>query len=290
MKSSICFLLLLLSFYKGQSQVITDSILVENYYRTFHFKKPNQSAANFNLVFVLHGSGGNGKGMMQPALNLEKLAGKEPVFLVYPDGYQKYWNECRKNAKSLANTENINEQAFFELMIQYFKKQYQVKDQYFFAIGLSGGGHMAYKLALTMPDKCKAISAVVANLPDNTNLDCAEAKMPVAVMIINGTQDSVNPYTGGEMMVNGSSYGKVLSTDHTFNYWASLAGYTGKPQVETLPDPVKSNTQTITRYSFKAKGKPEIALLKVMGGSHSFPEDVDAFTESWRFFQRQLAR
>ena len=289
MKRYICFILFILGFYKGQSQTITDSILVENHYRTFHYKKPNGSAANFNLVFVLHGSGGTGKDMMQPASNLDKSAGKEPVFLVYPDGYKKYWNECRKNATSLANTENINEQAFFELMIQYFKKQYRVKDQYFFAIGLSGGGHMAYKLALTMPDKCKAISAIVANLPDNTNLDCAEAKLPVAVMVINGTKDAINPYTGGEMMVNGNSFGKVRSTDNTFNYWAGLAGYTGKPKVEVLPDPVKSNAQTITRYSFKEKGKPEVVLLKVTGGEHTFPEDIDAFTESWFFFKRQLA-
>jgi len=290
MKESICFMLLVLCYFQGQSQVITDSVLVEDHYRTFQFNKPQQPTENFNLVFVLHGSGGDGKNMMKPALRLEKLSGKEPLFLVYPDGYKKYWNECRKHAKSLANTENVNEQAFFELMIQYFKKQYQVNDQHFFAIGLSGGGHMTYKLALTMPDKCKAISAVVANLPDNTNLDCAESKMPVAVMIINGTNDATNPYLGGEMMVNGSSYGKVRSTDNTFYYWAGLAGYKGQPKVEILPDLVKSNTQTITRYTFKEKNKPEVVLLKVTGGEHAFPEDVDAFNESWQFFKRQLAK
>jgi len=288
MKKSIILILLVLYFSKAQSQVITDSVLVENHYRTFHFNKPQQSTVNFNLIFVLHGSGGDGKGMMKPALNLENRSGKESLILVYPDGYKKYWNECRKNAKSMANTENVNEQAFFELMMQYFKKHYQVNDQQFFAIGLSGGGHMTYKLALTMPDKCKAISAVVANLPDNTNLDCAESKMPVAVMIINGTQDTTNPYAGGEMKVNGSSYGKVRSTDNTFRYWAGLAGYKGQPKVENLPDTHLSNNQAITRYTYKEKGKPEVALLKVTGGEHAFPADVDAFLESWLFFKRQM--
>ncbi len=58
---------------------------------------------------------------------------------------------------------------------------------------MSGGGHMPYKLALTMPKKIKAVTAVIANLPDTNNLDCIEVKRPIAVMIINGTEDPLNP-------------------------------------------------------------------------------------------------
>lgn len=268
--------------------MITDSVLIENHYRTFHFNKPKQVTKNYNLVFILHGSGGDGKGMMKPALNPEKVSGTEPLMLVYPDGYKKYWNECRKSATSVANLENINEPAFFDSMIHYFSKYYGVNAHYFFAIGLSGGGHMAYKLALTRPDKCKAISAVVANLPDANNLDCAESKIPVAVMIINGTKDLVNPYNGGEMMVGGHSFGRVRSTENTFTYWARLAGYKGQPVIKELPDTDTANKQTITHFTFKKKGKPEVTLLKVVGGEHSFPGDVDAFIESWKFFKRQL--
>lgn len=287
MKVCICFILLFISFLESKGQVITDSIKIESHYRVFHFNKPQQATKNYDLVFVLHGSGGNGKGMMPPALTLEKESGKEHFILVYPDGYKKYWNECRKSATSAANQEDVNEQAFFEGMHGYFTKKYQVNDRHFFAMGLSGGGHMAYKLALTMPNKCKAISAVVANLPDTPNLDCVESKVPVAVMIINGTNDSVNPYAGGEMVVNGSSYGAVRSTDRSFQYWAGLAGYTGKPVVVALPDPDTSNKQTITRFTFKEKDKPEVTLLKVTGGEHAFPKDTDGFIESWKFFKRQ---
>ncbi len=289
MKVYCCLILMLLSFTTTYSQVITDSVLVENHYRTFHFNKPVKSTRNYYLVFALHGSGGNGQGMLKPAQNLEKLAGKEPVFLVYPDGYKRYWNECRKAATSAANQEDINEQAFFTAMIRYFNQKYQTKDNQFFAVGLSGGGHMAYKLALTMPDKCKGISAVVANLPDSTNFDCAAANIPVPVMIINGTQDSVNPYEGGEMVVNGSSYGRVRSSERTFYYWANLAGYKGQPRVENLRDSQPNNKQTITRYTFREKGKPEVTLLKVVGGEHTFPQDTDGFLESWQFFKKQLA-
>jgi polyhydroxybutyrate depolymerase len=288
MKGTFCFILFFISFFTSKSQVITDSVLVENHYRTFHFSKPTQSVEKFNLIFVLHGSGGDGVGIMKPATNLEKQSADNHILLVYPDGYKRYWNECRKLATSAANIENINEQSFFYAMVDYFKRNYGTDAAHFFAIGISGGGHMAYKLALTMPDKCKAITAVVANLPDADNLDCAESKVPVSVMIINGTNDPTNPYSGGPMIVNGSSYGNVRSTDNSFRYWANLAGYKCEPAVDNLPDADTTNKQTITRFTFKEKNKPEIILLKVVGGVHGFPGDIDAFTESWKFFKRQL--
>src|SRR5688572_28546927 len=101
MKKYICLILLITSFFTANSQIITDSILVDNHYRTFYFNKPKPPTNNYKLIFVLHGSGGNGKGMMKPALNLEKESSKEQILLVYPDGYKKYWNECRKAATSL---------------------------------------------------------------------------------------------------------------------------------------------------------------------------------------------
>lgn len=287
---SLLFLLIVL-FSNVHAQLTTDSVLIEGNYRTFNFNASKGVAARRHLVFILHGSGGDGKGMMKVSENLQALSAKEPILLVYPDGYKKYWNECRKEATSEANKININEQAFFSAMHAYFANNYGAIKEHFFVIGLSGGGHMAYKLAMTMPDQCKAISAIVANLPDTTNLDCAEAKKPVAVMIANGTADDLNPYNGGRMIMSGASWGDVRSTNRSFQYWAQLAGYTGQqPMVQDLPDVDTANKQTITRYTYRQADKPEVTLLEVRGGGHAFPKDLDIFLESWAFFQRELAR
>jgi polyhydroxybutyrate depolymerase len=171
-------------------------------------------------MFVLHGSGGNGRDMMSSTIKLEEKAKGEELLVVYPDGYERYWNECRKAATSTANVQNINENAFFSAMIDYFIKKNQINKRRVFVAGMSGGGHMADKLALTMPGKFKAITAIIANLPDTNNLDCIELKTPIAVMIINGTADPVNPYNGGPMSVANASWGNVRSTDRTLDYWA----------------------------------------------------------------------
>ena len=288
----IAFTLLFLTAVFGHSfgQVKIDSLLIDGNYRSFRFQEPAGPSSDKNLIFILHGSGGDGQGMMKPAASLQAIAAREGAFLVYPDGYKRYWNECRKEATSETNIRDINEQAFFSAMHRYFAEKYGVNGARFFVIGLSGGGHMAYKLAMTMPGQCKAISAVVANVPDTTNLDCAEAKKPVAVLITNGTADNLNPHTGGKMIMSGASWGEVRSTERSFQYWAGVNGYQGKPSVQNLPDPNPSNQQNITRYTYRAAGKPEVTLLQVNGGGHAFPQDIDIFLESWAFFQREIQR
>lgn len=271
----------------AQKPLLIDSILIEGHYRTFHFVKA--SKPNASLIFILHGSGGSGTDARPGARKLEEKADEENLLLVYPDGYKRYWNECRKTANSVANQENINENAFFEEMINYFDRKYLINTKQVFAIGTSGGGHMAYKLALTMPEKMRAITALIANLPDTNNLDCPEKRLAVPVLIVNGTDDTVNPYNGGEVITGKISMGFVRSTQRTFQYWATLAGYTQAPVKTLLPDTDPTDHKTIEQYTYRAKGKPEVTLLKVIGGHHDYPNDINVYLEAWSFFKRQLS-
>jgi len=258
---------------KLNAQVVNDSILIDGHYRTFHFNMPKQNNNDASLIFVLHGSGGNGLKSMKGASKLLDIANKENLLILFPDGYLKNWNECRKNAPAAANVENIDENTFFNKMIDYCATKYLINRQKVFAIGTSGGGHMVYKLAMTMPEKFKAITAIVANLPEANNMDCIEKKMPIAVMIINGTNDATNPYNGG---ISAKNKGLVVSTDDTFHYWATINGYQGSPSMEELPD-LEPDGKTIEKYTFKQKGKPEVVLLKVINGEHNNPKDIDLF-------------
>lgn len=282
-------LLLLLAIFvptMATAQLISDSVLIEGHYRTFHFNNPGEDKRS-NLVFVMHGSGGNGKDMMKSVTGLEAKSKAEKLLLVYPDGYQHYWNECRKANTSAANVENINENVFFEKMIDYFISKYHIDSKKVFAVGTSGGGHMAYKLALTMPGKFKAITAIIANLPDTNNMDCIATKQPISIMIVNGTDDPLNLYNGGMMVVGNVTMGYVRSTDRTFKYFANLDGYEGEPVKENLPDTDPSDGKTIERYTYKKTGKPEVVLLKVIHGKHDYPKDIDVHEEAWEFFKRQ---
>jgi polyhydroxybutyrate depolymerase len=290
MKSIFLILPFVASCCGSYAQYMTDSVKVDDRYRSFSFQPLTAAQKDYTVIFILHGSGGTGKGMMQASASLQKIAATERLLLVYPDGYKHYWNECRKGATSEANRLNINEQGFFNSMIKYLSAQYSISTKSFFAIGLSGGGHMAYKLGMTMPERFKGISAIVANLPDTGNMDCAEAKKPLAVMIANGTKDPLNHYEGGNIIIDGNNWGAVRSTERTFEYWARLVGYKRQPAVTALPDADTTNDQTITCYTYQQGGKPEVTLLKVNGGTHAYPRDIDIFLESWYFFKREIER
>lgn len=275
----------------ASAQLRSDSLLIDGHYRVFHYNTPSKPLHGPGLVFVLHGSGGNGLGMRKSATKMEQQALMEQVLVVYPDGYKRYWNECRKLSPAQANQENIDEQAFFEGMISYFQKRYQVDPARVFAVGTSGGGHMAYKLALTMPNAFRAITAIIANLPDSANLDCQPSGKAVAMMIINGTLDPINPYQGGPVILGKNmNMGVVRSTERTLNYWAGLAQYKGDPTRESLPDVDTTDGKTIERFTYRQKGKPEIVLLKVIGGKHDYPGDIDVHLEALAFFMRQLTK
>lgn len=270
----------------AQAQMATDSVMIDGHYRSFLFQPPPMLQKPKHLLFIMHGSGGSAQNMLAPAAQLQAMAVQEKLLLVYPNGYDRFWNECRKFATSAANKENINEGAFFNAMIAYFHHRYGIDTNQVYAAGFSGGGHMAYKLGLTMPDKIKGIAAVVANLPDSASCDCAMAGKALPVLMVNGTADKTNPYNGGEMFVGNSSFGVVKSTEGSFDYWAGLAGYTGKPTVKELPNTDTTDGCTITQFSFHAKRKPTVTLLRVNGGGHSFPKDVDALVYAWEFFKK----
>lgn len=285
MKYLLAGLLIQLSLL-AQSQLITDSILIETHYRTFIYHQPAGDIIGGNLLFIMHGSGGNSNDMLARTIKLQALAAKEKLLIVYPDGYQHFWNECRKYSTSAANKENINENAFFIAMIEYFQTKYGISKNKIFAAGFSGGGHMAYKLGLTMPNQIKAIAAIVANMPDSASCDCTLAGKALPVLIINGTDDKTNPYNGGEMFVNNASYGVVRSSENTFKYWSLLAGYRDAPKKILLPDTDITDHKTIESYAYTAPDKPSVTLLKVIGGHHDYPNDIDVYVYVWEFFKK----
>ena len=279
-----------ISFFSSKAQLVSDSLLIDGKHRVFVYDKSVKIKPAASLVFVMHGSGGEPRGFAPRAAKLQARAEAENVVLVYPAGYKRYWNECRKASTAVANTENVNEEAFFSAMIDYFSKLYKINKANVFATGFSGGGHMSYKLALTMPGKIKAISAIVANMPTEENMDCTPMRVPLPVMITNGTADETNPYNGGEVKTSGVTLGTVRPTEESFQYWAKLDGYSGAPAKSMLPDVNSTNNITVEKYTYAEKGKPEVTLLKVVNGKHEFVTDFDMFEESWEFFKRQIKR
>lgn len=286
-------------------RIQSDSLQVGEVQRTYLYHVPKKLSAPPELVVVFHGGGIDAEKMREiTAYEFERLADEHGFIVVYPNGVDKGWNGCRKNAPYPANLRNIDDPAFVRALIRHFRAEFGVDSARVFGIGFSNGAHLAYRLALEMPDEIAAIAAVGANLPAEDHCDCFYSEQPMAVMIVNGTADRINPYDGGEVTLpDGTNLGIVLSAQATADYFRRLAGHARQPAVYRYPDSDSSDGCTVERLTWEREGLPEITLLTIFGGGHTIPQprfrfpeiygatnrDISAAAEIWRFFDNAKA-
>jgi polyhydroxybutyrate depolymerase len=252
---------------------------VDKQARTLHWYKPESFKQGAPVIFVLHGSRGSGEQIRAASgYEFDLLAERYGFMVVYPDGYQNHWNDCRRSADYSANRENIDDVAFFKAMIEYLSAEAQIDNKRVFVTGISNGGHMAYRLALEVPDLFLAHAPIAANLPVDRNLDCEKSGQPVSMAIFNGTADPVNPFEGGVVEILGNtSRGKVLSTWETAGYWVGL---TGSPRVESSREfsELDGLTQTsVSEQRWVGEGGKQVGLYTLSGSGHVIPSKIARF-------------
>lgn len=234
---------------------------------------PEARGARPPVVLVLHGSQGKGadiRGMSFYSFDVE--AERAGFIAVYPDGYDGHWNGCRASASYAANRENIDDVGFLRSLVGELQDRYGIDPDRVYAAGFSNGGHMAFRLALEAPDLVHGVAAVAASLPVAGNLGCRESGQPASVLIINGTEDPVNPYAGGLVEILGdASRGEVRSAAETAEYWADLAGYMTAPEVRDWPDQVTDDGTMVESMLWRDGARPQVELLTVVGGGHAIP-------------------
>lgn len=264
-----------------------DSLVIEENSRSFEYLIPEGIQENAMLIFVLHGSGGDVPSTrMYTGYEFEKIASsRKNTIIVYPNGYDKHWNDCRKNASYKANQEDVDDNKFFTQMIGYFNKNYNINQEAVFVTGISNGGHMCYKLAYEMPDKIKGIAPFVANIPEDFNNDCTPKGVSTSVLLINGTTDPINPYDGGWVVIKGdSTRGAVMSTRKTIEYWKNLLPCASDPEITEYEDYAKADESTVIGYQyFCEEANKKVKLLKIIGGGHTVPlKDTPPIPEQFK--------
>jgi polyhydroxybutyrate depolymerase len=237
---------------------------------------PAARPSDLALVLILHGSLGSGERMRTlTRYGFDLLAERYGFIAVYPDGYQQHWNDCRGGASYAANLENIDDVGFLRALVQRLVDDQGVNPSRVFATGFSNGGQMAYRLGLEAPDLVAGIAAMAASLPVPANLDCQPLGKAVATLVMNGTEDPVNPYAGGLVEAFGdASRGEVQSSIATASYWAELAGYPGRGVQREWPRRDPGDPTAVRSVEWSAAGRVPVSLVTIEGGGHSIPHPV----------------
>ena len=260
--------------------------------RTFIEYVPRALKPGAPLVFVLHPSGGDAAGMRRYSnYEFDELADKHGFLVVYPDGFDNTWNDCRSGSPFSSKRLKIDDAGFIKSLLNHEVTAHAVDRKRVFAAGWSNGAQLAYRLALEHPEDFAGVAAISASVPVKENLDCGQVDKPIPVMIVNGTADPINPFRGGMVNLGSAKLGNVLSSEDTAKYWAKLLGVTAPPQIATLSH--KGGRNSVESMTWGKDGTAVVILYSVQNGGHAMPlegEDLDSPVMIWDFFSKLPSR
>jgi polyhydroxybutyrate depolymerase len=272
--------------------------------RTYMTYVPQGLTKGAALVVVMHGSGGNSaQARTATGYGFDRLADEHKFAVVYPNGYDGYWNACNLVGEYDANKINIDDVGFLTALVDKLAQEIGIDPSRVYATGISRGGHMAFRLALEAPARFRAVAAVAANVPVPANFKCNPTGQGTSsVMIMNGTKDPLNPYDGGEVTLFGLfKRGKVRSSWESGQYFADLNHIHGSP--ETSPTDVADGVR-VEDWRWSNHASVEVELIAIHGGGHVIPQpywrsprilgmtpkEPNGPAVIWDFFARQRPR
>lgn len=247
------------------------------------FVPPGQK--NSPVVFLLHGAGGSKEaligrdGKAAPYWRWISLAIEHDLILVIPngtepDGKRRGWNDCRVHDEK----PTADDMAFMQALLEEVKANYDVDTTRIYVNGTSNGGLLAQRMAEEMPEQIAAIASVIASRPDGSS--CDTSSMPVSILYMNGTEDKILPYDGGE--VDGGR-GLVLSTDASVAYWVARNGTDVQPETTDFPDRDDNDKSTVHRDLYRnGRLGTEVALYRVEGAGHAEPSRIAHYGAGYR--------
>jgi polyhydroxybutyrate depolymerase len=263
---------------------------------------PAAPAKSPALVIALHPSMGTAQGVREAfGYDFDRLADQRGFIVVYPQGYEGHWNDCKLKGPFSAKREDIDDVGFLHALVDRLVKDHHADRSRVYVTGISNGGAMALRLALQTPDFARAYAAVVSSVPTPGNMALTPTRQAVSVLLMNGTDDPFNPWRGGDVVLYGvwGNRGPVLSAQASIDYFRNLAGLDGAPQITQFPDRDPGDGSTVERSLWSAPGKRSVALYTIKGGGHAAPHpatygrrllghcnrDIHAANEMWAFFQ-----
>ncbi|MBW1814897.1 MAG: esterase, partial [Deltaproteobacteria bacterium] len=164
-----------------------------------------------------------------------------------------------------------------------------IDQQRIYATGISNGGMMSFRLACQLSHKIAAIAAVTASMSETFSY---EPSTPVSVLIINGTEDPLVPYNGGEIRLMRRTHGKVKSTSDTIFFWLTHNKCDHTPsQINRFNNIDGDGTSVNHKIYRNCQQKTEVILYTIEGGG--LPEgligktsqEIDATSTIWIFFK-----
>lgn len=254
------------------------TIQVDGKERTYRTYLPKGLAQGAPLVIVMHGSGQNGTQIrLETGYGFDRLADQYGFGVVYPSASSFDWNDCSKVGGFKVDGHELDHVKFLTLLTDKLIAENGFDPQRVFATGVSSGGFMSLRLAIEVPARFRAVAAVSANVPVADNFKCTSAGQSTSVMIMNGTEDPIVQYGGGETSLFGLFYkgGILRSSQDTAKFFVDLNKIGGNPVINPETNSALFSDKNKTKFEralWKNESKTEVELVTIFGGGHGMPQ------------------
>ena len=278
------------------------SMEVASVTRSYRTYLPKGLPKGAPLVLVMHGSGEGPQAIrVGTGYGFERLADQHGFAVVYPKSFGFDWNDCSSIGDTAVDGVRADDAGFLAALVEKLVGEIGVDPNRVFATGVSNGGSMALRLALEHPKRYRAVAAALANVPAPQNFQCQPVAQTPSVMILNGTEDPLVPFNGGEINLLGLFYkgGQVISSTASAQYFADRNAIAGKPQINLTQ--TAQGTRVEHAHWQAADGRTEVELVTLHGAGHGLPQpwarrprllgpspmEPNGPALIWTFFERQ---
>jgi polyhydroxybutyrate depolymerase len=241
---------------------------IERVYR-IHVPESYDATLPAPLVLALHGGRGTGRSM-ERLTGFSLLADSEGFIVVYPDGYERQWNDGRNIERYASHRENIDDVGFINSLIDHLTQILNIDADRVYLTGMSNGALFAHRIACEMPEKIAAIAPVEGTILERWTRECQPSR-PVPVCIIKGLEAPLF-----------EKESKRLRASDTARFWASHNECSPTPTVEYEADTDPLDGTRVRREVYDCgTSEREVVFYAIEGGGHTWPG-------GWQYYPEDL--
>jgi polyhydroxybutyrate depolymerase len=256
----------------GQAGTFTKTIQSNGTERQFRLVVPSSIDLTRPVPLVLnfHGLGSNA-GQQETYTGMAAKAESAGFITAAGEGIDHSWN-AGEACCNPAHRQGIDDVQFARDMVTAISAEYCIDPRRIFATGMSNGGFMSNRLACDAADLFAAVAPVASFLG---LVGCAPSR-PIPIMMFNGTDDPLVPYTGCQ---------------GGFRRWTELNGCSGAMDVTF------ENGDSRCESAKDCAASASTTLCTITGGGHTWPgssiplprlgnttQDLNATDAMWDFF------